>query len=59
MITFKLIKEITKNTELEGAEVIQQRIQAVMDTWDATPEGKRHKEDLEKVLMANISEDIK
>ena len=58
MITCKLIKEITKNTELEASEVIQQRVQAVMDTWDDTPEGKRHKEDLEKVLMTIMSEDI-
>tara|TARA_R110000824_G_scaffold248837_12_gene437850 strand:- start:1046 stop:1492 length:447 start_codon:yes stop_codon:yes gene_type:complete len=57
MIKIKLIKEITdKGQALEEPGDFQQRIRAVMDTWDDTPEGKRHKEDLKSALLAQVQE---
>ena len=57
MIKIKLIKEITdRGVDLEGTGDFQQRIQAIMDTWDNTPEGKRHKEDLANALMSQVDE---
>ena len=50
MIKIKLIKEIRDADEIDD---FQQRVQAVMSTWDDTPEGKKHKSDLERALASS------
>jgi hypothetical protein len=60
MIKIKLLKEITNlpMASKEGTENMKQRLQAIIDTWEDTQEGKRHKEDIATLLEPVVEGEV-